>query len=270
MRLSVGMEYDRTPPEAWERSIWSVAPPSEHLSWLKLRWEPGDPWDPINRWVIWQMRPRWMVHHPSFDPLRRRELMGPSPRSEGHFCTKRSGYPPCPCRRKTEKWRFGAARTIDRAQWKLFQDTGCYGTRWWVIQGDTGGHRHRLDLIEQKVARFHGVSGDTPRPGDLPYADYDMRTFKKILDADRVLAWKGTIAFYERPDVVMDEEERKIEQQAGELLWGWLESQVKQTNFEMTRAERQALIDAAPRIVGSRDTLDTDGIKHDFITDGAA
>lgn len=256
VRYAVNFEYSRDVPEAWERSLWTIAPPSNFLSWLKLRWESGDQWEPIQRWMIWQMR------HPKFvRPDLLAELKGPSPRSKGHYCG--AGY--CLCPVKKNAWRGGAARQIDYAQWKLFQETGHYGTRWWCIQGSHGGHRHRLTPIEAKISRINRGPSDTPAPGDLPYADYDLRTFRKVAQLDRVRMWKGVAEYAERNHDTMDQEEQDEATQARWALWQWLESQVKQSVDGMGKIGANALKDAAPRLLDDPNPIDEEKIQEDFI-----
>ena len=267
--VKVGLEYDRPLPESWERQAWSIAPPSNFLSWLKLVWEPGDAWEPVERWMIYQMRPRRTIR-----PEVLAELMGPSPRASGHYCG--SGW--CSCAMKRNAWRCcdnpGSERCkaakhprmIDFMQWRLFQETGALGTRWWCIQGDQGGHRHRLDRIEAKVSRLHNGPDDTPAPGDLPYADFDGRVFHKIAQLDRVRMWKGVTDFVNRNHAQMDAEERDEGERAQWAVWNWLESQVKRTVDKIGKSGADALKDAAPRILGNSDTpIDEDAIQQDFI-----
>src|SRR3990167_4026661 len=220
--VKVGLEYDRPVPEAWERAVWAVAPPSNFLSWLRLVWEPGDVWEPVERWMIYQMRAPRFVR-----PEMLKELRGPSPRSTGHYCT-----------------------------------------RWWCIQGDQGGHRHRLDRIEAKVSRLHNGPNDTPAPGDLPYADFDSRVFHKIVQLDRVRMWKGVTDFVSRNHAQMDAEERDEGERAQWAMWGWLGSQVKRTVDKIGKSGAQLLKEAAPRVLGKSTTpLDEDTIQRDFIMD---
>jgi hypothetical protein len=255
--VKVGLEYDRPVPEAWERAVWAVAPPSNFLSWLKIVWEPGDAWEPIERWMIYQMRPRRLIR-----PEVLAELQGPSPRSTGHYCAP--GY--CMCAMKRNGWRGGAAKLIDYMQWKLFQQTGCLGSRWWCIQGDQGGHRHRLDKIEAKVSRLHNGPSDTPAPGDLPYADFDLRTFRKIAELDRVRMWKGVTDYVDRNHATMNAEERDEGERAQWAMWSWLESQVKQTVDKIGKSGANALRDAAPRHLGKPVApTDEEAIQQDFI-----
>ena len=259
IQAKIGLEYSRLAPERWERAVWSIAPPSQFVTWLKISWWSGDVWQPIERWGIWQMRHPRMVH-----PAILRELKGPSPRSTGHYCAV--GY--CPCKKKFNAWYGGAARQIDFAQWQLFRETGHYGTRWWTIQGDQGGHRHRLDRVEARVTRImtRGQISDTPAPGDLPYADFDQRTFWKIAALDRVRMWKHVSDYVHRNDDRMNVEEREEGQAAQRALWAWLESQVKKTVDTIGSSGAKTLKDAAPRILDKQKPLDEDAIHEDFVT----
>jgi hypothetical protein len=255
--LPMYMEWQRPVPESWARSLATVTPVSERITYLWLRWEPGDKWEPIHRWFIWQMRPLRFVR-----PEVLRELRGPHPRSTGHYCA--DGY--CMCAMKKNGWRGGVTRLIDRAQWELFQETGHFGTRWWCIQGHSGGHRHRLDQIEAKVSRINGGPNDTPAPGDLPYADYDLRVFRKVAELDRVRMWKGVTDYVNRNHATMDAEERDEGERARAALWSWLESQVKHTVEKIGHSGAQALRDVAPRVLGKPvQHVNEEAVHEDFI-----
>ncbi len=272
MRVKIGLEYDRPVPESWERSLGVIAPPSNFISWLKLVYEPGDVWEPIERYTIWQMRaPRIMRRRQ--DLLA--ELHGPSPRATGHYCA--AGW--CKCAIKVNAWRCcanrGSAsckgakhpRQISYMTWKLFQETGHYGKRWWVIQGNQGGHRYELDKTEARVSRIHGGASDTPAPGDLPYAEFDSRVFHKVAQLDRVRMWKGVTDYVHRNSAQLDAEERDEGERANWAMWSWLESQVKQTVDKIGHSGAVALKEAAPRVLGQpTQTMDEDAIQQDFIT----
>lgn len=251
--IRLGFSYDRrSVPEEWERALWSIAPPSQFLTWLKLRFVCGDPWEPVGRWIIYQMRaPRLIANR--LDLLA--ELRGPHPRSTGHYDAK------------LKMWKGGAARQISRDTWELFQETGHYGKPWWVIQGDQGGHRYQLDKIESKISRMNGGPSDTPAPGDLPYADFDRRTFSKILQLDRVRMWKHVTDYASRNHAQMDAEDEQEATLARQALWGWLGTQVKKTVDTIGHAGCMALKDAQRNETATKDEgrVDLDRMEHDFI-----
>ena len=256
MKIKVGLERTKEVPVAWHNALWTIAPPSEKLSWLFLRWEAGDTWEPIERWCIWQMRPLHLVR-----PEIIKELKGPDPRSTGHYCAAGA----CMCELKSNAWRGGCAGLIDRQQWLTYRETGCYGTRWWFIQGDQGGHKHRLDETESRVSKLFGGPVDTPCPGDLPYADFDLRTFRKIAQMDKVRCWKGMASYLERKHDQMDAEEHEAKVEAQKLLWSWLESQTMKPLESITRKQWSDFREAIPRVAGMKDTTQYEEIQRDFI-----
>lgn len=228
----------RATPPVWQERLESVVPRNEKLSWLYIRWEPGDLWEPINRWVIWQIRPIEATRIEYVIALK-----GPSPRSTGHYCA--AGY--CACPRKRNYWVDGpsSARFIDKATWDVFHETGGYGTRWWAIQGPNGGHRYRLDKWEAKVARIHGFPPDTPAIGDLPYAEFDERVIEHIVKYDNVRQWKHCMEYAQQHPNKLDEIERDGAIRAQEELWKWMETQAAFRVDSMTKAEANALRDHA-------------------------
>lgn len=242
--IRVGFEWDRVVPAGWQEALDAAFPPSEHLSSFRLIWEPGDPWQPIQRWFVWQMRPAWAL---AARPDILKALEGPHPRSTGHYCA--AGW--CLCALKTNAWRDGprveGAASVDRLAWEVYRQTGAYGVRWWTLQGDHGGHRHRLDAVERKIAKLYGGASETPAPGDLPYAEFDRRALAKFLETDRVNRWKGLVRFHERGGAVMDAEARDLAERAGELMWGWLESQVQKISDTTSKAGWKAIADTVPR-----------------------
>lgn len=255
--IRLGFSYDRPPlPEQWERELSHIAPRSNFLTWLKLRYITGDPWEPIGRWCIYQMRAPRLIEN-RVDLLR--ELRGPHPRSTGFFDEKLG------------MWRGGAAKQVSRDTWELFQETGHYGKLWWVIQGHQGGHRYVLDKIESKISRLNGGPGDTPAPGNLPYAEWDRRVFSKIVQLDRVRMWKHVTDFASRNHEQMDAEDEQEAQMARAAMWGWLESQVKSTVETIGKSGCMALKEAARNETMTKDEgrMDLEAIQRDFIETAA-
>jgi hypothetical protein len=257
----------RPAPTHWQQRLESVVPRTDALSWLYLRWEPGDPWQPVNRWVIWQIRPL-SVTRPEYVAA----VKGPDPRSTGHACVTPHyvGKIACLCPVKREAWVGGSNRLIDRAQWEVYRETGGFGTRWWAIQGPPGGHRYRLDKWESKVSRIHGGPEDTPSLGDLPYQEFSELVVSKIIPYDNVRQWKHIMDYAHRNPGRLDEIEREGVLTAQAELWKWLESQVGKSVDGLTRGELNLLRDTARdhTPVGAHldaSPVDPDVIKHEFI-----
>lgn len=236
---------------------WAGATWDGGTSWLHLRWEPGDPWEPIGRWCIWHMYPYGSV------PERvRAGLYGVHPRSTGHYCA--AGW--CACDLKTNGWRDGpeTAFGISRQSWELFRETGCYGVRLWIVQGDRGGHLYRFDPLTSKVAKLHGHPADTPAPGDLPYADPDARTWAQLAALDRMRQWGARYLgeYTARAADVDQAHARERRQEAQALLSHWIDEQCAAFAPELRSALRRA-----PEIPRARDLspLDGDAVEHAFL-----
>ena len=56
-------QWQRETPVQWQTLLDRVCPAGERLSKFRLVWEPGDLQIPVQRWVIWQMRPP--AYHPA-------------------------------------------------------------------------------------------------------------------------------------------------------------------------------------------------------------
>lgn len=253
-------EHQRPVPAGWANLLAAHFPRRDDTSSLLIRWEPGDPWEPVQRYCIWHVLPLKLIAN------RRelaKELQGPHPRSTGHYCA--SGW--CPCPVKANRYIGGACGIIDRATWELFHETGLYGRRYWMIQGTTGGHRHRLDTIERKIARIKTGHADTPAPGDLPYADFDGRVLAKLIEADKLRIWKHYLDFTRRNHAQMDAEQRALEIEGNRLIWNWLDGQVDAAVTKMGQAGRKTLAESAHRQLAQGDKhFDYDKIEEDFIT----
>lgn len=253
----------RDVPQAWRDDLARITPVSEHVSYLWLRWEPGDPFDgqEVQRWYIWHMRSIPLLLTPKngkkpSDHYQRvvAELKGPHPRSTGKY------EPEAKC------WVGGTTGVIDRATWELYHETGHYGTRWWCIQGDNGGHRHRLDPIERKVARIMTGKSGTPVPGELPYADFDQRVMVKIAELDRLRAWKGFLDFTKRTNAQMDAEMLALEQEANRHIWNWLDGQVDKAVENIGQSGKKAIAESEYRGLAQSDRdMDYEAIEKDFI-----
>ena len=210
--------HDREVPPNWETDLARLAPRSDKINWLKLVWEPGDPWEPVQRWEIREMVPELKYVPPDIIAA----LRGTDPRKEGRFVDEYGDCPLCEGQGKTPAlqircthcggtggmptgrrvWESDAI--ISRKQWELFHETGCYSQRFWIIQGSHGGHKWRFSPVEQSYLKSAGRPSDTPAPGDLCYAEYDQRVFRKLAEHDRLLKWRDRLAWDARADNKQD------------------------------------------------------------------
>ena len=171
------IEYDRTPRPEWQAALDATHVPG--TARLYLAWEPGDVWQPIHRWFLWQLQP-W---HLSDDVARKQELRGPHPRTNAQLV-----YLPATINGRNElrpRLKGGPCTLIDRRTWELHRqierETGelVIPRRLWVIQGDAGGHPFMVSSEDQALRTLQGVP-DVPAAGDLPYAEFSPLVLKAL------------------------------------------------------------------------------------------
>jgi hypothetical protein len=177
--------HTRTPRPEWIQALRAVSPISDQHSWLYLAWEPGDPWDAIERWMLYQVWP-WARTPASV----RAELDGPDPRSTGHYCGPRS-LCACEMERRPDLWVGGQTALINQTEWRLSRELAALGhpgwaRAWWVIQGEHGGHPRYYTPAEAALADLADLPSEPPVPGELAYAEPDARTWDAVQAADRV------------------------------------------------------------------------------------
>jgi hypothetical protein len=216
---------------AWQRMLDAAVEPTERQARLVLRWEPGDVWQPIQRWMLWLcVDPK----HTEIEPWVRAALKQAHPRATGHYCgvgVDTFGRPYCPDGVKPNhihkhKWVNGTTKVIDRQTWELHRDTGLYGTRWWTIQGHNGGHRYlwEPDELASVASRMRGGPPQTPEPGALPYAPFDARVIRQVLMERRAAQILDALNKAASADTLRAEEQAQAEQVA-RMLWDHMDEQ---------------------------------------------
>lgn len=258
--------HQREPRPEWQQALDDLYEPGEALSKLVIAWEPGDPWAPVQRWVVWHALPRPIVRA---DVLA--ELEGPDPRSEGHYCGyTEEGVSACLCPRKRQQWVGGTAVLIDRRQWELYRmdgpTKGHWCRRYWIVQGTTGGHRWKFSSLESKQAKARGLPAQTPVPGDLPYAEPDRRTYDLLGERNLMRRHAYACDFLDRTPEMFDAEERDALRAANAELWDWLDRQFDEA-WQDEGAAITALAQQYRRGGGEkRRGLDADEERERFIT----
>lgn len=236
----------------WQAELERVVPRTDRLSWLYLRWEPGDVWEPVQRWVLWQVWPADVTA--ALMPQQWAALHGPSPRSKGRFSAER------------RRWVGGATPWLSRQQWEIGQEIGRYAEPWWVVQGPNGGHRIRLSDAEKQMRKMQGRIDAWPRMGALPYAPFDTRVTRWVRQYDLLQRWTALRGFDQRTgDDVMRELEADS-RRAAELQLAWLDEQVAETVDEGGGAFR-ALWDAQRPVGLSKRGVDADASNARFVDD---
>lgn len=200
----------------------ALVEPSDNVSWLYARWEAGDRWEPVQRWMLWQVVPLHATPDYILDALK-----GPHPRSTGHYCSGRL-EDKCWCAFENpqyeprNRWIGGPTRFISRQEWDIYREIGRYARPWWVVQGDNGGHRKVLAHWEQMALAQVDVDWSPPLAGDLPYAPLDARVLRWVKHYDLM----GKVgAFYNRNADVMEQEEARNKLAAAKVYAAWVTQQ---------------------------------------------
>lgn len=267
---------DRPVPADWQAELERVVPRSDRVNWLKLIWEPGEPWEPVQRWEIREMVPKLdVVPEEILDALR-----GPDPRLEGRFvdeevtcaaCEGKAGW----CQVCSGRGIVGTGRKVwdspaivSRRQWELYRDTGCYGLRFWIVQGRHGGHKWRFSPVEQSYLKSRGLALDTPNPGALPYADFDQRVVQKLVEMDRLRSWRHNMDWEQRQveksaaGLWVRKDRKAEEEEYAERMVRWLESQVSDLVDDLPRSAIPNLSDLP--VTG--EAIDHESVDMDLIT----
>ena len=190
-RIAWGLQRE-APAGVAERAneeLQRYTPKDRGLPYLYCYWEPGEPWCPIERFVIAEMYPRAMIvaeHNfmvlsgASPHETRFAELNGPSPRA-GAYYDKVLGRLVF----RTDEWIEGQAvelrPTFTLRQWTLWRTEGALAKPVWVVQGEHGGHKRRFNLFEETLLKMQRKPAEAPVPGKLPYAEPDRRTYGALM-----------------------------------------------------------------------------------------
>lgn len=248
-------QWTREVPRGWQASLDALFPRNNVFSWLMIRWWAGERWrvrhasgivqtrtEAVQRWVIYQMSLPGNIPE-----LVLPDLQGPHPRTRGHW------------EPRTEEWVSDC--NVNRDQWEIYQETGCYAQPFWIIQGDRGGHKRRFTPVETRLLKANGLPGDAPAPGDLPYAELDNRVLSQLISYDRLRWADRKLALSKmrvRPEDLTAEMELHRQEQAAQFQNGmldWLERQVVAPGLEAaTNAAGRVNVDDAPyRPIGDVD-----------------
>lgn len=246
--IRVGWDCDGPTPEpSWLEAVQRLAPRTDSgHDWLMLRWEPGDWWDPVERWVIWQMTP------PSRTP---RDTMmwlnGRSPRDFNYY----DGV-----LQKFVNTRYPG--TISFQQWQVWREHKAWGRPLWVVQGGGGGHKRYLNEAEQALMEMQGLPTDLP-PGLLPYSTPDNRTWSKLRDMDVVIKYGDLLRLLGNPDrrALLDQRQMDTVREVAQQLSAWYTSTIESA-LDLTYTQASALNDFA---TSDQPPLDGEQVEADFV-----
>ena len=162
--------WDRTPDPAWQAALDQAFPRSANGSGLVVRWQPGTPESPVQRWVVDQWLP-----------------------VEQCFCMDYANGGRVPIPVMAHYLRELARNRADLPPWlarihRVVTDHGCLPVPLWIVQGVEGGHPVTYSTVDRIWAQYRTGQPDAPAPGSLPYADFDERVVQGLVQRDR---WRG-------------------------------------------------------------------------------
>jgi hypothetical protein len=252
-------EHTRTPDPAWERSLATLAPRSDRLPWLKLVWMPGETYEPVQRWVIYELFPNLSMINQSWID----EMHNAPPRQNGVWYTDEFG---------TRRWR--SVSLVSRIQYDLFHQYQAWPQLTWIIQGHDGGHLWNLTQPQLKLWQLRTGLRDWPAPGELPYADFSGATLRGLRHRDKLRAWDEKFNDWEKryaTNGVLDLNQvqfvagRTLEEERIELnaaVAKWLEGQFDAVADSLThRTATELLATGSPDVRIPEDEIEEEWIR---------
>ena len=255
--------YDRAVPKEWTTALHEVCPRYDGISWFKIVWEPGEEFDPtgwIQRFIIWQMRTPENTR-----ALILRDYPGCTGLTQEHPRLNAKWDKDQKCYVKAD----GSLARTDKLTWELYQQTGCYGVRFHVIQGEHGGHRYNLSHLEKQILKFgsNGKMKDVPLPGDLPYAPFDARVLRHFARIEQA-AMARKICKYALANVhQLDMDERNEWEYARTMLFDYLGEQFGELYDEFKPFIKEQLRKIPVPVGAKKVQTDGDELKDRFVTD---
>ena len=238
--------HTREVDPAWQQELDQLCTGHSHS--LKIHWFAGWDYEPVQRWRIFEMIPEPYRGVP-LEMLE--DLRGFSPRHPDNGKWITPGYQVLEEEQDITRWYSWSS--VDFDQWTLFQETQCFAVPVWIIQGDKGGHRWRLSTTEIGVLQESGIeSPELPLPGDLPYADYDRRTFTQLAEFDRLRKWNMNTSWDDRgmtktvAGLWVRGERIAAEQEYNKRLMKHLETHIENAVGEMSRQSLPGFSDLPP------------------------
>ncbi len=229
--------HTRDADPAWQADLERLAPRSDKTNWLKIHWFAGWDYEPVQRWRIFEMFPK--LEHVPEEILE--DLQGLSPRHPDNGKWVTPGFEVLEEEQDITRWCSWSS--VDFDQWTLFQETGCFAVPVWIVQGDKGGHQWRLSSSELGFLEEQGIkSAELPLPGDLPYADYDQRTFTQLAEFDKLRKWNLNTSWDDRgmtktvAGLWVRGERVAAEQEYNKRLMQHLEAQIDTAVSDMSRS----------------------------------
>lgn len=198
--------WTRGVPAVWQQQLDQLWP-GENVTRPVLGWLAGFPYEPVQRWAIWEVQPAAVVGRILADERKAGvkdslvgmvwdALKGEDPRTLGEWVPAKNqpglyrGDSPVKVR-----WRSRSA--VSRNQWDIHRQTGGLPQLVWIIEGAHGGHAWQFGHIERSYLLDGGIDPSTiedmatlwPNPGSQPYAEFGEPTMAALRERDLLQKW---------------------------------------------------------------------------------
>lgn len=208
----------RDVPLEWERRLREISPISDVHSWLAFRW-----FAEAQRWMLYECVPIRFID----DNALIEDLGGPDPETEA-----------------------GKDVLVSHYQQRMFREHRVHARPCWVIQGTKGGHYAAYTKAVQEDHRALGLPPDPPTPGDLPYADFDERVVRQVVEMSKLVRFKNDFGEFKRRfgDVAGQKREAANALRAARTRYvAFINSTFEDGDEEFVAANRKGAFEHAPR-----------------------
>lgn len=257
--------FKRVVPVEWEKELAEISSPQDHFVWLKLVYEEGYPWEPVERYMIYQMTPARLMTKGTLMEAILEQLQDPDPPSaHGNYYDT-----------VLEEFVRNPDCYITERAWHMYRETGCWGRPYWVIQGEKGGHKRWFTTVEKQLLRLAKLPTEPPAPGDLPYAEWDDRVKKQLQILDMLRGEHGErrrAAAVAKGHSVQEEHEKEQQLELRKRLLSFLHEQVHQVADDVHASMLK--VDAGRKQTSRAEQIKIERMyeraENDFITTGSS
>lgn len=270
----MSFDWTRDVPPEWQADLNRLNP-GERVTSLHLAWLAGWPYEPVQRWAIYEVTSAQQVQKileqeraagakNSFLSGLWKDLQGADPRTLGKWV---------PDQNVEGGKRWVSKSTVSRTQWDLHKKTGGLPLLCWIIEGVNGGHawqfgpfeRHFLLAVGTPPELIQAMAEKWPNPGDRAYAPYDQRVFKALAERDLLGQWREGMAWEDRADrtragLIVDGLSTARHQQNADRMMRWLDNQISDAVSDIPRK----LLPQWSEFATVGEGIDADSIVHDY------
>lgn len=209
----------REVPKEWEQRLREISPIADMHSWLAFRW-----FAEAQRWVIYECVPiRFISDNTLIDDL----AQGADPNTPD-----------------------GADVLVSTFQQQMFRQHRVHARPCWIIQGTKGGHHATYTEAQREDHRRLGLPLEPPKPGALPYAPFDERVVRQLVEMSKLVQFKNNFGEFKKRYGTVDGQKREAAnalRAARERYVQWINSTFEDGDEHFTTAYAVGELEDAPK-----------------------